>query len=206
MFFFMSSVNSFRARMSLMETLPPGLSRRYISSNASCFSAAGTRLMTQLLIIQSAVLSGSGIEVMAPWTNPMFSALILILLVLAFSIMFFAISLVRPPGADADRMLTRLVHVNSNCRTKRTNPFCGCEDIEARTTSKVNNGFALRKLARRSSAGHGYTCLSQLSKRKRIAAAQSQIRTLWNTSQFFFSVPEGLGDCLFVLASATLVD
>jgi hypothetical protein len=102
--------------------------------------------MTQLLMMQSAVLSGNGMEVMAPLMNSKFSMLVLALLAFAFSIMFFGMSLAQHPSNYVCRILTCLVHVNANCLAKWTNHLCGHEDIEASARSKVNNGFALRKL------------------------------------------------------------
>jgi hypothetical protein len=71
--------------------------------------------------------------------------------------MFFGMSLAQHPSAYTGRILTHLVHVNPNCLAGGTNPLCGCEDIEASTRSKVDNGFALRKLTQISSVGHDFT-------------------------------------------------
>jgi hypothetical protein len=46
-----------------MATLPPGFSKRNISWKTIFFSALGTKFMTQLLIMQSVLEFGSGMEV-----------------------------------------------------------------------------------------------------------------------------------------------
>jgi hypothetical protein len=61
--------SSFSASRSLTAILPPVFRRRNISLNTKRFLDCGTRLMTQLLMMQSAVPSASRVEVMSDWTK-----------------------------------------------------------------------------------------------------------------------------------------
>jgi hypothetical protein len=63
------SGNGFRASISEIATLPPRLSSRLISAKTAGFSASGTRFMTQLEMMQSAMPASSGTDVILPSTN-----------------------------------------------------------------------------------------------------------------------------------------
>ncbi len=66
---FSSGVNSFFARISLTANLPPGFNRRYTSLKHTGFSSCANKLMTQLLMIQSALSDSKGIFVIGASTN-----------------------------------------------------------------------------------------------------------------------------------------
>src|SRR5436853_2635137 len=74
-----SGGNSVFARISLMETRPPGFSNRNISLNTIGLSTSGTRFITQLLMTQSTESDGRWMEVIEASMNdtlemPEFSA------------------------------------------------------------------------------------------------------------------------------------